>query len=115
MGLFETIGLFIKLWVIGMVIFVPIFAIKGIISEKKLQNNLKEINKGLNLFDDMNMNSGSCMTCIYRGGDRTKWASKEVVYCSRLNKNVNWIEEDFSREHPCPCFEGDPLLLTKRG
>jgi len=114
MELFETIGLFIKLWVIGMVIFVPIFIIKAIINEKKLRDRQKEINKGLDLFDDMNMNSGSCMTCIYRGGDRTKWASSEVIYCPQLNKNVNWTEEGFSREHPCPYFEGDPMLLTKR-
>ena len=117
MRIFETIELAIqifKICVVIMIIVIPIMVIKAIINEKKINDNVKEINKGLDAIDDMFMNSGSCMSCVYRGGNPTKLASSEIVDCWKLNKKVNWIEEDFSKEHPCPYFEGDRRLLTKR-
>ncbi len=114
MGFLDGIGSMINFWLVCMAIGIPIIIIRSLIDSKKMKDDLKEINRGLDLFDDMHMNSGACFSCIYRNGDHTKVNLNNIVYCSRLNKNVNCEEEDFSKEHPCPYFEGDPDLLAKR-
>ena len=114
MGLFDTIGTTIEIWLVLMAIGIPIILIRSFLQNKKINDDVKEISKGLDLFDDMYMNSGSCSSCVYRDGDHTKLAGSEIVYCYKLNKEVNWIDEEFSREHPCPYFEGDKRLLTRR-